>query len=42
MGICASKEDKDERRRNQEIENQLQKEQLAARTEVKMLLLGTN
>ncbi|RKP20276.1 G-protein complex alpha subunit GpaA/FadA, partial [Rozella allomycis CSF55] len=40
MGICASKEDQENKRKNEEIENQLKNEQLKASKEVKMLLLG--
>jgi len=40
MGICTSAEQKAEKLRNEDIENQLKKEEAAARSEVKMLLLG--
>lgn len=40
MGICASAEEKEQRKRNQEIEDALRKEQLKLQNEVKMLLLG--
>ncbi|KAI9230249.1 MAG: G-protein complex alpha subunit GpaA/FadA [Piptocephalis tieghemiana] len=40
MGCCASKEDLEGRRKNEEIENQLKKDRLSAQKEVKMLLLG--
>ncbi|KAJ1965068.1 guanine nucleotide-binding protein subunit alpha [Dipsacomyces acuminosporus] len=40
MGCGASKEDLDEKRTNDEIENQLRKDRMNMRNEVKMLLLG--
>ncbi|ORY01846.1 guanine nucleotide-binding protein alpha subunit [Basidiobolus meristosporus CBS 931.73] len=40
MGCCVSHEEHDERRKNDEIENQLRKEKVAQRSEIKMLLLG--
>ncbi|KAJ1942770.1 guanine nucleotide-binding protein subunit alpha, partial [Kickxella alabastrina] len=40
MGCGASKEDLDEKRANDEIDNQLRKERMNLRNEVKMLLLG--
>lgn len=40
MGICQSAEQNESRKRNAEIENQLKKEKLEQKTEVKMLLLG--
>ncbi|KAJ2757284.1 guanine nucleotide-binding protein subunit alpha [Coemansia nantahalensis] len=40
MGCGASKEDMDEKRANDEIENQLRKDRMNMRNEVKMLLLG--
>ncbi|KAJ2387062.1 guanine nucleotide-binding protein subunit alpha, partial [Coemansia sp. RSA 2603] len=40
MGCSASKEDLDEKRANDEIDNQLRKERMNLRNEVKMLLLG--
>lgn len=40
MGCCMSAEDKEKKRKNDEIENQLKKEKLNLRNEVKMLLLG--
>ncbi|KAI8321620.1 G-protein complex alpha subunit GpaA/FadA [Martensiomyces pterosporus] len=40
MGCGASKEDLDEKRANDEIENQLRKDRMNMRNEVKMLLLG--
>ncbi|KAI8866872.1 guanine nucleotide-binding protein subunit alpha [Ramicandelaber brevisporus] len=40
MGCVASKEDYDEKQRNEEIENQLRRDRQVMRQEVKMLLLG--
>ncbi|KAJ2138433.1 guanine nucleotide-binding protein subunit alpha [Coemansia sp. RSA 788] len=40
MGCGASKDDLDEKRANDEIENQLRKDRMNMRNEVKMLLLG--
>lgn len=40
MGVCLSSEDKETKARNDEIDNQLKKDKVAARNEVKMLLLG--
>ncbi|KAF9913882.1 guanine nucleotide-binding protein subunit alpha [Lobosporangium transversale] len=40
MGCCVSQEDKEGRQRNEDIENQLRKDRLRMRNEVKMLLLG--
>ncbi|KAJ2451213.1 guanine nucleotide-binding protein subunit alpha [Coemansia sp. RSA 2336] len=40
MGCNASKENLDEKRANEEIENQLRKDRMNMRNEVKMLLLG--
>jgi len=40
MGICLSSADKETKERNEEIEAQLKKDKLAARNEIKMLLLG--
>lgn len=40
MGCGVSKEDSDEKRANDEIENQLRKDRMNMRNEVKMLLLG--
>jgi guanine nucleotide-binding protein G(i) subunit alpha len=40
MGVCLSVEDKETKARNDEIEDQLKKDKLAAKNEVKMLLLG--
>ncbi|KAJ3405952.1 guanine nucleotide-binding protein subunit alpha [Chytriomyces hyalinus] len=41
MGCSNSVDDKESKQRNDEIENNLKKEKLALRNEVKMLLLGT-
>jgi len=40
MGCCMSQEDREGRRKNDEIENQLKRDRLSLRNEVKMLLLG--
>lgn len=40
MGCGPSKEDRDMAARNEEIENQLKKDRMAQRNEIKMLLLG--
>jgi hypothetical protein len=40
MGCGASKEDNAGKARNDEIENQLKRDKLAQRNEIKMLLLG--
>ncbi|KAG0209146.1 guanine nucleotide-binding protein subunit alpha [Mortierella sp. GBA30] len=40
MGCCISQEDKEGRNRNEDIENQLRKDRMQMRNEVKMLLLG--
>lgn len=40
MGCCMSQEEKEGRQRNDEIENQLRRDRLSMRNEVKMLLLG--
>ncbi|RIA81730.1 guanine nucleotide binding protein, alpha subunit [Glomus cerebriforme] len=40
MGCCMSQEEKAGRQRNDEIENQLKRDRLSMRNEVKMLLLG--
>lgn len=40
MGCCASQDDVELRQRNDEIENQLKKDKVLARNEIKMLLLG--
>lgn len=42
MGCGMSTEDKDGKARNDEIENQLKRDKLAQRNEIKMLLLGTS
>jgi hypothetical protein len=41
MGCGASKEDTAGKARNDEIENQLKRDKMAQRNEIKMLLLGT-
>lgn len=41
MGCGASKEDTAGKVRNDEIENQLKRDKMAQRNEIKMLLLGT-
>ena len=40
MGCGASKEDNTGKARNDEIENQLKRDKMAQRNEIKMLLLG--
>lgn len=40
MGCCQSNESQDEKARNEEIENQLKRDKINMRNEVKMLLLG--
>jgi len=40
MGCGMSTEEKEGKARNEEIENQLKKDRLMARNEIKMLLLG--
>ncbi|RUS13582.1 guanine nucleotide-binding protein subunit alpha [Endogone sp. FLAS-F59071] len=40
MGCCMSAEEKEGRRKNDEIENQLKRDKLSLKNEVKMLLLG--
>ncbi|KAK9711398.1 guanine nucleotide-binding protein subunit alpha [Basidiobolus ranarum] len=40
MGCCASQDDMEERRKNDEIENQIKKDKILLRNEIKMLLLG--
>ena len=40
MGCCVSAEEADGKRRNDEIENQLKRDRMLMRNEVKMLLLG--
>lgn len=42
MGCGMSTEDKEGRQRNEEIENQLKKDKLMQRNEIKMLLLGSS
>ncbi len=37
-----STEEKEGKQRNEEIENQLKRDKLSQRSEIKMLLLGTN
>jgi guanine nucleotide-binding protein G(i) subunit alpha len=41
MGCGMSTEDKEGKVRNEEIENQLKRDKLSQRNEIKMLLLGT-
>jgi len=41
MGCGMSTEDKEGKARNEEIENQLKRDKLMQRNEIKMLLLGT-
>ena len=40
MGCGMSTEDKEGKQRNEEIENQLKRDKLSQRNEIKMLLLG--
>lgn len=40
MGCGQSAEDKEGKQRNEEIENQLKKDRMTQRNEIKMLLLG--
>ncbi|KAK9766078.1 guanine nucleotide-binding protein subunit alpha [Basidiobolus ranarum] len=40
MGCCLSNENLEERRKNDEIENQIKKDKLSQKNEIKMLLLG--
>jgi guanine nucleotide-binding protein G(i) subunit alpha len=40
MGCGMSTEEKEGKQRNEEIENQLKKDRMATRNEIKMLLLG--
>ena len=40
MGCCISQDDKESRSRNEAIENQLRRDRMQMRNEVKMLLLG--
>jgi len=42
MGCCMSQEDQEGKRKNEEIENQIKKDKLRMRNEIKMLLLGKN
>jgi hypothetical protein len=42
MGCGLSQEEKEGKARNEEIENQLKKDRLMQRNEIKMLLLGTS
>jgi len=42
MGCGASKEDSAGKARNDEIENQLKRDKMAQRNEIKMLLLGND
>jgi len=42
MGCGMSTEDKEGKQRNEEIENQLKKDRMMQRNEIKMLLLGTD
>lgn len=42
MGCGMSTEDKEGKQRNEEIENQLKKDRLMQRNEIKMLLLGAS
>ena len=41
MGCGMSTEDKEGKARNEEIENQLKRDRMQQRNEIKMLLLGT-
>jgi guanine nucleotide-binding protein G(i) subunit alpha len=40
MGCCQSTEDIEGRQRNDEIDNQLKKDRINMKSEIKMLLLG--
>jgi guanine nucleotide-binding protein G(i) subunit alpha len=40
MGCCVSKEELESKRRNEEIDNQIRRDKIQQRNEVKMLLLG--
>ncbi|CAG8433736.1 10428_t:CDS:2 [Diversispora eburnea] len=40
MGCCMSQEEQEGKRKNEEIENQIKKDKLSMRNEIKMLLLG--
>jgi len=42
MGCSQSTEEKEGKQRNEEIENQLRKDKMLARNEIKMLLLGSS
>lgn len=42
MGCGMSTEDKEGKARNEEIENQLKRDKMMQRNEIKMLLLGTS
>lgn len=42
MGCGMSTEDKEGKQRNEEIENQLKKDRMMQRNEIKMLLLGAS
>lgn len=42
MGCGMSTEDKEGKTRNEEIENQLKRDKMLQRNEIKMLLLGTD
>ena len=42
MGCGMSTEEKEGKQRNEEIENQLKRDKLSQRNEIKMLLLGTH
>lgn len=42
MGCGMSSEDKEGKQRNEEIDNQLKRDKMNLRSEIKMLLLGTD
>lgn len=42
MGVCLSSEEKEQKKRNEEIEANLKQDQARMRNEVKMLLLGAH
>lgn len=42
MGCGMSTEEKEGKARNEEIENQLKRDKMSQRSEIKMLLLGTH
>lgn len=42
MGCGMSTEEREGKQRNEEIENQLKKDRMSQRNEIKMLLLGTS